>query len=96
MINLQKKEQIWISKNKGHRVCDIVPYISEALGLSQPSLLANPALTHRFKSSLYYTCHITPKGVTSGGVHLRSLVPGLPSSEEASQWWQAVANTAPI
>ena len=37
---------------------------------------------------------MTLKRVTSGGVHLRDLAPGLRSSEETSQWWRAVGETA--
>ena len=37
------------------------------------------------KSNLHYTRGITPKHVTSGGVHLRDLAPGQHSSEETSQ-----------
>ena len=36
-------------------------------------------------SNLHYTRGITPKRVTSGGVHLRGLTPGQHSSEETSQ-----------
>ena len=46
------------------------------------------------KSNLHYTCGITPKRVTSGGVHLRGLAPGQHSSEETSQRWQAVGDNA--
>ena len=36
------------------------------------------------KSNLHYTLAITPKRVTSGGVHLRGLMPGQHSSEKKS------------
>ena len=39
---------------------------------------------------------ITPKRVTSGGAHLRSLTLGQHSSEETSQWWRAFGDTVPI
>ena len=48
------------------------------------------------KLNLHYTRGIMPKRVTSGGAHLRGLAPGLHSSEETSQWWRAVGDTAPI
>ena len=40
-----------------------------------------------------YTRFITPKRVTSGGIHLRDLTPGQHSSEETSQRWRAVGDT---
>ena len=46
------------------------------------------------KSNLYDTRGITPKRVTSGGVHLHSLAHGQLSSEETSQRWLAVGDTA--
>ena len=49
-----------------------------------------------FKSNLHYTRRITPKRVTSCGAHLRSLAPGLHSSEETSQRWRVVGDTVPI
>ena len=45
------------------------------------------------KSNLPYTRGITPKRVTSGGIHLRGLAPGQHSSKETSQWWRAVGDT---
>ena len=45
---------------------------------------------------LIYTNHTrvsTPKCVTSGVAYLRSLAPGLLSSEETSHPWRAVGNT---
>ena len=45
------------------------------------------------KLKLYYTRGITPKHVTSGGVHLRGLAPGQHSSEETSQHLRAVSGT---
>ena len=39
----------------------------------------------KFKLNLHYTRCITPKRVTSGGIHLRGLAPGQHSSEETSQ-----------
>ena len=53
------------------------------------------AFTHsgnRKKSNLYYTRGITPKRVTSGGVHLRGLAPGQHASEEMTQRWQTVGD----
>ena len=50
----------------------------------------------KIKSNLHYTRRITPKRVTSGGTHLRILAPGLHSSEETSQRWQAIGDTVPI
>ena len=47
-----------------------------------------------FKSNLRHTHGITPKCVTSGGVHLRGLAPGQHSSEKTSQRWRAVDDTA--
>ena len=44
------------------------------------------------KSNLHYTLCITPKGVTNGGAHLRSLASGLHSSEETSQRWRHCAD----
>ena len=40
------------------------------------------------KSNLYCIRDITPKRVTSGGVHLRGLAPGQHSCEETSQRWR--------
>ena len=48
------------------------------------------------KSNLHYTRRYTLKRVTSCGVHLRDLAPGLHSSEEASQRWRVVGDTVPI
>ena len=48
------------------------------------------------KSKLHYTRGIMPKRVTSGGIHLRDLGPGLHSSEETSQRGRAVGDTVPI
>ena len=45
------------------------------------------------KSNLHDTRGITPKCVTSGGIHLRDLAPEQHSSEETWQWWRAVGNT---
>ena len=45
------------------------------------------------KSTLYYSRGITPKRVTSGGIHLLGLSPGLHSSEETSQRWRVVRDT---
>ena len=47
------------------------------------------------KPNLHYTRGITPKRVSSAGVHLRGLAPGQHSSEKMSQWWQTVGNTVP-
>ena len=47
----------------------------------------------KIKSNLHYTRGITPKHVTSGGVHFRGLAPGQHSSEKTSQWWQAIGDT---
>ena len=46
------------------------------------------------KSNFHYTRGITPKRMTSGGVHIRGLVPGQHSSDETSQRWRAVGDTA--
>ena len=46
------------------------------------------------KSNLHYTRGITPKCVTSGGIHLRSLAPERHNSEETSQRWRTVGDTA--
>ena len=46
--------------------------------------------------NLHYTRGITPKRVTSGGVHLRSLAPGQYSSEETSQRWRAAGDIVTI
>ena len=48
------------------------------------------------KSNLHYTRGITPKRVTSGRAHLRGLAPGLHSSEETLQLWQAIDDTADL
>ena len=42
------------------------------------------------KSNLHYTSDITPKRVTSSGVHLPGSVPKQRTSEESSQLWRAV------
>ena len=42
---------------------------------------------HKNQVNLLYTCVITPKRVTSGGVHLRGLAPDQHSSDERSQRW---------
>ena len=47
-------------------------------------------------SNLHYTRVITPKRVTSGGANLRGLAPRQRSSEETSQRWRSVGDTAPI
>ena len=39
------------------------------------------------QKNLHYTRGITPKHVTSGGIHLRDLASGQHSSEETSQRW---------
>ena len=49
--------------------------------------------TGLFKKNLHYSRGITPKRVTSGGVHLRGLAPGQHSSEGTSQRWRAVGDT---
>ena len=46
----------------------------------------------RSKSNFYYTRDITPKLVTSGGIHLRGLAPEQHSSEETSQRWRTVGD----
>ena len=48
------------------------------------------------QKNFHYTRGITPKRVTSGGVHLHGLAPGLHGSEETSQWWRAVSDTVSI
>ena len=45
------------------------------------------------KSNLYCTRGITQKRVTSGGAHLRDLVPGQHSCEATSQRWRDVGDT---
>ena len=52
------------------------------------------ASKNSFKSNPRYTLAITPKRVTSSGVHLRGLAPGQHSFEETSQLWRAVDDTA--
>ena len=42
---------------------------------------------------LHYLRGITPKRVTSSGIHLRSLAPGQHSSEETSQPWRDVSGS---
>ena len=42
---------------------------------------------------VHYTRGTTPKRVTSGGVHLCGLAPGLHSSKETSQRWRAIGHT---
>ena len=42
--------------------------------------------------NLHYTRGITPKRVTSGGINLRDLAPGLHSSEETSQRWRVIGD----
>ena len=46
-------------------------------------------------SDLYCTRGITPKRVTSGGVHLFGVAPKQHSSEETSKRWRAVGDTVP-
>ena len=46
--------------------------------------------------NFHYIRRITPERVTSSGANLRCLAPGLHSSEETSQRWRAVGDTAPI
>ena len=46
------------------------------------------------KSNLHYTRAITPKRVTSSGAHLRDSASGQHSSEETSQRWRAIGDTA--
>ena len=48
------------------------------------------------KYNLHYTRGNRPKRVTSAGAHLRGLAPGQHSSEETSQRWRAVGDTATI
>ena len=48
----------------------------------------------KIKSNLHHTRDITPKRVTSGGIHLRGSAPGQHSSEDSSQGWRTVDNTA--
>ena len=50
-------------------------------------------LVRNKKSNLHYTRDITPKLVSSGGVHLRGLAAGQHSSEETSPQWRAVGDT---
>ena len=51
-----------------------------------------PVLTKK-KSTLHYTRGITPKRVTTGGVHLRDLALGQHNSEETTQQWRDVGDT---
>ena len=44
------------------------------------------------KSNLHCTRGITPKRVTSSGVHLRGLAPGQNSFEETSQMWRTIGD----
>ena len=46
----------------------------------------------KLKSNLHYTCGITPKRVTSGGVYLLRLGPGQHSYKETSQRWEVVGD----
>ena len=87
-----KKKKVSISKTKVFVVSDMAPYFSEVISFSLFSLPANLAQAERFKSNLHYTCRITLKCVTSGGVYLRSLAPGQHRFEETSQRWRAVGN----
>ena len=48
------------------------------------------------KSNLHYTRRFTPKRVTSCGAHLRGLAPGQHTSEESSQRWRVVGDTADL
>ena len=43
---------------------------------------------HRYKSNLHYSRDITPKRVTSGGIHLSGLAPGQHSSDETFPRWR--------
>ena len=65
--------------------------ISKTRGLPHPIFWLDNVQNCKIniKSNLHYTRGITPKRVTSGGAHLRSLAPGQHSSEETSQRWQA-------
>ena len=61
-------------------------------------VVTNPRFCQRLqnknkKSNLHYTRGITPKRVTSGGIHLREFAPGLYSSEETSQQRRAIVDT---
>ena len=69
------------------------------------NVLATNGLTNT--SNLHYARMITPKRVTSGGVHLRGLAPGQHSSEKTPQrgkplatqcWFQPtrISNPRPI
>ena len=51
---------------------------------------AKPFSVVLVKSNLHYTRRITPKRITTDGAHLRSLAPGLHSSQKTSQRWRAV------
>ena len=48
------------------------------------------------KSNLHYIRGITPKRVTSGGIHLRGLASEQRSSEETMQRRQTVGDTYPV
>ena len=49
---------------------------------------------NKSESNLHYARGITPKCVTSGGAHLRCFASGQHSSEEISQRWRVVGDTA--
>ena len=93
-----------LTDNPDHKVDFAKPDILSSAGDSARLLILKslfvekyePVLNVDFKSNLQYTCGITPKRVTSGGAHLRSLAPGLHSSEETSQRWRAVVDTKPV
>ena len=59
-------------------------------------LIVTPALACKIQSNRHYTRRNTLKRVTSCDVHLRSLAPGLHSSEETSQRWRVFGDTVPI
>ena len=48
------------------------------------------------KSNLHHTRSITPKQVTSGGVHLHSLARGQHSFKETPHRWRAVGDTLSV
>ena len=74
-------------------------YVLGDINIDISAKARTPSSTHyikKKKSNLHYTRGITLKRVTSSGAHLRGLAPGLHSSEETSQWWRAVGDTADL
>ena len=72
------------------------PNLSRNYNVNMPTIDFQQLAADQAKSNLHYTRSITSKRVTSGGSHLRGLTPGLHSSKETSQRWQAVGDNVPI